>query len=398
MFGAALVQAPRLVGRRLHADEQVFVGLRTSLDDLAHEFASRDNPFTTGVMVGLGVVALLLMFTGVVALIFSSRITGGITGAVRELHRGTRRLAAGDLDTMIRLDNEDEFGDLATSFNEMTTAVKQGREDALARERLQQEMETARRIQERLLPHDQPLLAGWDVTGVSIPSLQVGGDYFDFVAPGPERLGVAIGDVSGKGVPAALLMSNLQACLKGQLLHPSPVSDTVARVNDLLAESTDSNMFATFLYGELETTTGRFTCTSAGHDPALVVRRDGAVEWLGSGGLILGMLAGQHYEQVAVDLAEGDVLVLYTDGITEAGAPTPAELAELDDGEELEDRQFGEQRLAEVVAAVRERPALGIREAVLQAVQDHLRDRPQGDDVTLVVIRRGEPLAPSREV
>jgi sigma-B regulation protein RsbU (phosphoserine phosphatase) len=391
VFGATLVDEVQFTGDRIELDEQFFLGLRTSFSDLAREYASDENPLTTGIMVALGVVALLLMVAGLVAIIFSTRIAGGIIGAVKALHRGTRRLAAGDLDAHIELENEDEFGDLAHSFNEMTVAVKQGREDAIARERLQQEMQTARRIQERLLPHEQPLLAGWELTGMSLPSLQVGGDYFDFVSPGDGRLGVAIGDVSGKGMPAALLMSNLQASLKGQLMHRASVSETVSRVNDLLSESTDSNMFATFLYGELDGVTGRFTCTNAGHDPGLVVRRDGRVEWLGTCGLILGMFAHQEYTQTSVDLEPGDVLVLYTDGITEAGAPTPAEVAELGE-DDVDDAQFGEERLAEVVTAAREQSALGIRESVLGAVRAHLGPRPQGDDITLVVIKRSEEI------
>lgn len=395
LFGMGQANEVEFRGGVLNLGRDFEVALHTSLADLVGEFGSEKNELTTAIMVGLGVLGVLLMGAGIVSYAFSSRITGGITSAVKTLHAGTRRLAEGDLETRIEVDNEDEFGDLATSFNEMTTAVKLGREDALARERLQQEMETARKIQERLLPADQPLLAGWEVTGLSLPSLQVGGDYFDFVSPGDGLLGVAIGDVSGKGVPAALLMSNLQACLKGQVMHPAPVADTVSRINDLLSESTDSNMFATFLYGELHAASGRFVCTNAGHDPALVVRRGGEVEWLGTCGLILGMFPDQEYTQATVDLDPGDLLVLYTDGITEAGAPTPAEVAEM--GEDaVEDSQFGEERLAEVVVTARERSAQGVREAILAAVTEHLGPRPQGDDITLVVIKRGEELAPAR--
>ena len=389
-FGAALIPAPHLRDGEM-SEDYLLVTLKTSLADLAGEFISRENVFNIGLIALLGVFAFLLALAALTALVFSLRITGGIVSAVRTLHRGTRRLATGDLEVRIEVPNEDEFGDLADSFNEMTVAVKQGREDALARERLMQEMETARDIQQRLLPHEQPLLRGWEVTGVSIPSLQVGGDYFDFTSPGVERLGVAIGDVSGKGVPAALLMSNLQACLKGQVMHPAPVSDTVTRMNDLLSESTDPHMFATFFYGELDGPTGRFTCTNAGHDPALVVRRDGAVEWISSGGLILGMFGDQKYEQQEITLEPGDVLVLYTDGITEAGLPlvlTDAETEERRDDDE--DQLFGEERLAAVVVAARERSALGIREAVLGAVTEHLAGEPQGDDITLVVVKRGE--------
>ena len=397
-FGAALVPAPHLDGRYVE-EGYIVLHVETAFGDLAHEFFSTENMMNVGLMIALGVAALLLMVTGTVALIFSARITGGITGAVKALHRGTRRIASGDLETVIDIENEDEFGDLADSFNAMTVAVKQGREDALARERLQQEMETARGIQERLLPHDEPLLPGWDVTGVSIPSLQVGGDYFDFLQPGAGRLGVAIGDVSGKGMPAALLMSNLQACLKGQVLHPASVSDVVTRVNDLLAESTDPHMFATFFYGEIDSRTGHVTSTNAGHNPPLLVRRDGTVEWLETGGLLLGMLAGQPYEQVAVELDPGDVLVLYTDGITEAGAPEIPMSDEEADGnfpDDVDDDEvmFGEARLAEVVVRARGRSALGIREAILAAVHDFVTDGVQGDDITLVVVRRREDFLP----
>jgi len=411
-FGGAFVPAPVLDEHGL-ADAMLMLELQTSLRHLTREFFNPDqNVFNIAMMVAMGLLAVLLLLTGLAALMLSLRITGGIVEAVKALHRGTRRLAAGDLDTMIEVQSEDEFGDLADSFNEMTVAVKQGRQDAIARERLQQEMSTARAIQERLLPHDQPLLAGWEVTGVSIPSLQVGGDYFDFLQPGDGRLGIAIGDVSGKGVPAALLMSNLQACLKGQVLHPAPVAATVSRVNDLLAESTDPHMFATFFYGELDGASGRFTSTNAGHEPALVVRRDGTVEWLVAGGLLLGMFAGQPYDQAEVDLGPGDVLVLYTDGITEAGAPLilPGEDRPEPDDEDSgaaggaeggpdwddEDLLFGEERLARAVVAARERSAVGIREAVLAAVQRHLDGRPQGDDITLVVVKRGEEQPPAR--
>lgn len=397
-FGTTIVPA-------LYADGQsygrgyLWIVLQTSFSDLVREFASREAALNMVVLIVLGAIAIVFFIAALTALVFSLRITGGITGAVRALRRGTQRLAAGDLDVVIELENEDEFGELADSFNVMTVAVKQGREDALARARLQQEMATARRIQERLLPSQAPSLAGWEVTGVSLPSLQVGGDYFDFLPAAPERLGLAIGDVSGKGVPAALLMSNLQASLKGQVLNQAPVSEVVARINNLLANSTEPHMFATFIYGELDTNAGTFISANAGHEPPLLVRRDGSVVWLTEGGLLLGMFADQTYETVTTALAPGDVLVLYTDGITEAGAPNPA-AAEGDTSgaegdrpfadDEADDAMFGEQQLAAVVCAARARPALGIREAILSAVQAHLAGRTAGDDITLVVVKRSE--------
>lgn len=405
-FGTTMVAALHLNEQRLSRGS-IWLALQTSLTDLGREFASTEAALNMVILIVLGVIAIIFFATALTAFIFSLRITGGITGAVKALHRGTQRLAAGDLDVVIELENEDEFGDLAESFNTMTVAVRQGREDALARERLQQEMQTARQIQERLLPREAPSPAGWQLTGVSLPSLQVGGDYFDFLQLTPARLGLGIGDVSGKGVPAALLMSNLQASLKGQVLHDLPVSEVLARINRLLATSTDPHMFATFIYGELDTASGAFVYANAGHEPPLLVRRDGSVAWLRGGGLLLGMFADQRYEAVTVELAPGDVLVLFTDGITEAGAPNPAldrdrdadadedgaggtRRGDADREQDVDDREFGEDRLAEVVQRARGRSALGIREAILAAVHAHLAGRPPGDDITLVVVKRIE--------
>ena len=348
----------------------------------------------------LGIVAALFLLLEAAALLLGLRIATGITSAVGRLHQGTRRLAEGDLETRIDLPNEDELGDLARSFNEMTLAVRRGRDEAVARERLERELATARTIQERLLPHDAPELPGFEITGVSVPSLQVGGDYFDFLDLGDDRLGVAVGDVSGKGIPAALLMSNLQASLHGQVIHPSSVAEVVTRVNDLLVQSTDTHMFATFYYGVLDRRDGTFTGVNAGHNPPLLCRADGTVEELGAGGLILGMLPEQSYIQQTLTLDPGDMLVLYTDGITEAMGPRPESPDDESVPEEgpdlfpsLEDdvddvSMFGDERLLSVLRAPRGGSAMEVREALLRAVSDFTAGEPQSDDITLVVIRR----------
>ncbi len=245
--------------------------------------------------------------------------------------------------------------------------MKKGRDDALARERLTRELQTAREIQERLLPHDEPRLSGFEITGASIPSREIGGDYFDFLLQPDDRIGIAIGDVSGKGMPAALLMSNLQASLHGQVIHPSSVAEVVARVNDLLVASTDPHMFATFFYGLLDTRSGVFTTTNAGHNPPLLLRADGTTALLGEGGLLLGMLPDQDYRQQETVIGPGDVVVLYTDGITEAAGPS----AEPDDPEAM----FGEEALLDVVRRHAHLPAVGIKEAILAAVAAHTAGR-----------------------
>jgi serine phosphatase RsbU (regulator of sigma subunit) len=378
-FGGTFLSVGELAGNRLD-EHSLFLRLRVGAADLKADFIQGESNLNVAIVVALAFVAFLFLVIEGFALFFGVRISEGIVAGVHALHRGTRAVAGGDLDAVITIPNEDEFGDLARSFNEMTLAVKHGREIALANDRLTQELSTARAIQIRLLPGQQPLVPGYEVTGASIPSREIGGDYYDFLAQGEDAIGIAIGDVSGKGMPAALLMSNLQASLHGQVLHRGTVASVVQRVNDLLVRSTDPHMFATFFYGVLDTATGSFTCTNAGHNPPLVLRRDGSLERLTMGGLLLGMIGDMVYLQDTVVLAPGEVIVMYTDGITEAVSPGA--------DEEDPEAMFGEERLCDVLLRSRHLPASGIQDAILAAVADHTRGVAQSDDITLVVIRR----------
>ena len=379
LFGVTLFEVNRFDGEKLDS-KSLIINLRVGWQDLKAEFLEGDSNLNIAVVVGLGVVAFLFLVLEIFAFFFGVRISEGIVSAVHVLHRGTRSVAAGNLDTVIDIPNQDEFGDLAASFNEMTSAVKQGREIALANDRLKRELETARAIQVRLLPTSEPVVTGFQVVGASIPSREIGGDYFDFLAQADDEIGIAIGDVSGKGMPAALLMSNLQASLHGQVLHPGTVSGVVERVNDLMVKSTDPHMFATFFYGLLNARNATFTCTNAGHNPPILLRASGEIEELTTGGLLLGMLGEQVYQQDTVSLAPGEIIVLYTDGITEAVGPA----ADEDDY----DAMFGEDALYEVLRRNRHLPAAGIKDAILDAVSAHTSGVAQSDDITLVVIRR----------
>lgn len=361
--------------------QDILLLIEGSLSSIVRELFSERNPLSVVVMVALLTLAVLMFILEAFALFFGVRITTGITSAVKALHRGTRRIAAGDLDTQIVIPNEDELGDLATSFNVMSAAVKKGREEAIARERLERELETARQIQEKLLPHEMPQVPGFEIAGTSVPSQQVGGDYFDFIDMETGQLGVAIADVSGKGIPAALLMANLQASLHAQVLKPGTVADVAFRMNNLLVRSTDTHMFATFFYGILDRKKSTFTSTSAGHNPPLLFRSDGKIERLEAGGLILGFLPDQKYIQKTLKIKPGEVLVLYTDGITEAVGASSKKIAE---------SLFGEERLIEVVRAHLTKSAGEIQASILKAISAHTGDTPQYDDITLVVIKRKE--------
>jgi len=357
---------------------QVLLILETSLADIWSDVFSRRNPMGTAFLAGIIATSGLLAVLELLTLILGLRITKGITSAVKALDRGTRRIAGGDFDTKTVVENEDELGDLAHAFNEMAAAVKRGREEALRRQTIERELFVAREIQERLLPHAMPRVPGFEISGTSLPSQQVGGDYFDFLEMPSGGLGIAIADVSGKGIPAALLMANLQASLHGQAIESGETALVVAKINNLLARSTDANMFSTFFYGILDRSVAEFTYTNAGHNPPLLVRGGGAVERLEPCGLILGFMMDQAYDQRTVRLEPGDILVLFTDGITEAVRP----------GAPAETKYFGEERLLQAILAGADGGATEVQKAILKAVASHTGEAPQEDDITLVVIKR----------
>jgi serine phosphatase RsbU (regulator of sigma subunit) len=361
--------------------QTILITIQASISNILREIFSEKNPLSLAVMAVLFSLAFMMFFLESLALIFGVRITSGITSAVKALHRGTQRIAEGDLETKIVIPSEDELGDLATSFNVMAGAVKRGREEAIARERLERELETARQIQERLLPHEMPQLPGFEIAGTSLPSQQVGGDYFDFLDMGSGKLGVAIADVSGKGIPAALLMANLQASLHAQIIKKGTVAEVASRMNSLLVRSTDTHMFATFFYGILDRIKSTFTSTNAGHNPPLLFSTDGKARRLEAGGLVLGFLPDQKYTQETVGLKQGEVLVLYTDGITEARGRSSRKISE---------NLFGEEKLIEVVRANLAKSAVDIQAAILKAISNHTSNAAQDDDITLVVIKRKE--------
>jgi sigma-B regulation protein RsbU (phosphoserine phosphatase) len=362
-------------------DQKILLMTESSLFRVLQALFSEQNPLSQLVMSVLLLLFVILLILEAFALFFGIRIAGGITSAVKALHQGTRQIAKGDFDIQIDIPNEDELGDLAISFNEMAAAVKQGQEEAIERERLERELETAREIQEKLLPHEMPIVSGFEITGTSLPSQQVGGDYFDFLDIGEGQLGIAIADVSGKGIPAALLMANLQASLHAQVFQTGKVADVAYRINNLLYRSTDAHMFVTFFYGILDKKRSIFTSTNAGHNQPLLFRADGRIERLSEGGLILGFQPDVHYDQQTVAIRPGEVIVLYTDGITEAGDPG---------SEMVAGDLFGVERLVGIIQAKLNNSARVIQSAILEAIAEHTHNAPQYDDITLVVIKRNE--------
>ncbi|HTC36888.1 MAG TPA: SpoIIE family protein phosphatase [Bryobacteraceae bacterium] len=237
------------------------------------------------------------------------------------------------------------------------------------------QLEQAAEIQRGLLPVQAPDVAGVDLAGYNAACHTVGGDYYDFLPYPDGRVGILVGDVAGKGMPAALLMSSLQARVQVLFDDPENLAALVTRLNRIITSNCPSNRFITFFIGILDPKTGNLTYVNAGHNPPLVAHADGSVEKLEGTGLILGILAVAAYTQKTCNLAPGDALLLFSDGVSEPVRPDS-------------DEEFGEDRLAQSFAKLRDQDAQSIIDTINQQVREFTGGLPLPDDITLVVAKR----------
>ena len=240
--------------------------------------------------------------------------------------------------------------------------------------RLREEMRVAYDIQMKLLPSTFPKIKGYDIAGKSIPAKDVGGDYFDFIEIDENRIAFCLGDISGKGIPAALLMANLQATLRGQALMNISCKQTIDFSNKLLHNSTDFNRYATLFYGILNTNENEIIYCNAGHNvPVLLDYNLNSIN-LDSGGIVVGALPDYEYQETCLKFDIGNLLVLYSDGITEA----------MNKNEE----EFGEERLQNVVKQNKDAASGDLINIIMSSVNEFAEYSPQMDDMTVVVIKR----------
>src|SRR5918912_2775813 len=271
---------------------------------------------------------------------------------------------------------EDHLKVLTTLASVAAIRVENARllEEQMERERLEHELQLASEIQQRFQPTAPPQGEGYELQGISFPCYEIGGDYYDFIKREDGRLVIALGDVSGKGTAAALLMSSLHAAVHAQASSNQSLGETISAVNRYLAENIPANRFVTLFYAELDPQTGSLSFINAGHNPPLIVHAAGTVEQLASGGLPLGIKPDADYREGRTQLQPGDVLVIYSDGVTEAVSPT---------GEE-----FGATRLYEVVSRNIEASAAGIRDRIESSLTKFAQGTSAADDITLVIVKR----------
>ncbi|MFQ5769048.1 MAG: SpoIIE family protein phosphatase [bacterium] len=283
-------------------------------------------------------------------------------------------IALGEKITKLKFLKE-ELDFLTTLGNLSMISIENARlfEEALEKQRLEEELQIASDIQKQLLPDVCPKIENYDVAAINIPSRQVGGDYYDCININEHQYIFCIADVSGKGAPAAILMSNLQASLHALVNTDLTLDEITSRINDLIYRNTSFDKFITYFFGLLDLKNRTFTSVNAGHNPPYLFHNNGSFQTLEEGGLILGMMPNMPYATETVQLKAGDCLVMFTDGVSEA----------MNEKEE----EFEEKRIEACVLENYCASAEGILQNIIKSVKAFSEGQPQADDITILVIK-----------
>jgi len=239
---------------------------------------------------------------------------------------------------------------------------------------IEKELALAARIQQRLLPAAPPVVAGYELAGMNVPCKAVGGDTFDYLMRDNGRLGIALGDVSGKGIGAALIMAMFQSAFRAHAGTEIGLRELVGRLNRAVCRNAEEGKFITFFCAEVDLERHVLRYVNAGHNPPMLIRGDGQVEKLSTGGIILGFLPDSPYGVAETEMRPGDLLVMYSDGITEAFNPA--------------EEEYGEARLQQLLLAQRGRPPAEIQDAIVRSVAEFSGGGEQDDDMTLSLLKR----------
>lgn len=339
--------------------------------------------------IGSTAATALLILGGVFLVIeLGSLVTGilltrTITSAVHDLYRATQHVQAGDLSFRVRVPNRDQLAALGDSFNSMMQSVSTLIEEQRQRQRLENELSIAHEVQQQLFPHALPKWPGIELEAVCRPARVVSGDYYDFIRITPTRLAIALADISGKGISAALLMASVQAALRSDVLryregqpgfNPSPLStaEIVSHLNRHLFRNTSDERYATFFFGVFDTQTRQLSYTNAGHLPPIYISGD-RVERLQTGGMVVGLFNDVPFAQGSIEIAPGGLLIAYSDGLIEP--------------ENVYGEEFGTERLIDLAKHNRDASPHAVADALMRAAEEWSGSPEQADDMTVVVAR-----------
>ena len=365
----------------------------------AHLFAAF-GVFVRGVAYILVGIAIFFAIIELIALIIGTRMTRTVTAAVAQLHVATRHVDRGDFSHRIPIRSNDQLADLARSFNSMTASIEKLILEQKEKQRLENELSIAQEVQAQLFPRQVSELESLEVHGFCRPARTVSGDYYDFLTASSHKLILAVGDISGKGISAALLMATIHSAVRAysveslpQMREPLAVGAVagsgrmmatwpegievspgalLALLNHQLYESTPPEKYATLFLGIYDGRSHHLTYSNGGHLPPILIGKEGGVRRLEAGGTVVGLFDNMCYDEGSVEMHAGEIFLAYSDGVTEP---------------ENEFGEFGEQRLIDLVRDNRDLPLSQISQIVTMAVDDWIGDNEHPDDVTLVLAR-----------
>jgi phosphoserine phosphatase RsbU/P len=381
------------------ADGLNALGIHTRPSLLYDRLFAALGEFSQMVEYALVAIGVILAIIELIALYIGTRLTRTVTGAVAELYAATTFVNRGDLSHRIPVQSSDQLASLATSFNAMTASLENLLEEQRDKQKLENELIIAQEVQAQLFPRTFSQLASLEVHGFCRPARTVSGDYYDFLTVDPETLIFAVGDVSGKGISAALLMATIHSAVRAYSIEGIPLvrqmmaasvdelssliprelrgaevspSSLLSLLNHQLYASTPAEKYATLFLAFYEGRKRKLTYTNGGHLPPIILAEDGSARRLDCGGTVVGLFDNVNYDETSISLRPGEIFLAYSDGVTEP---------ENDYGE------FGEDRLMELVYENRRQPLVQISETVTAALDDWIGAREQPDDITLVLAR-----------
>jgi sigma-B regulation protein RsbU (phosphoserine phosphatase) len=363
-------------GDKLGEKQPVFAAYTARPSVLNGRIFSSLGEFSNSRVYGFEVVAVFLLLLGIFGLITGFVLIRAITGAVDELYRATQLVQAGDLTHRVKIERRDQLGILGESFNLMTGSILSLIEEQRQRQRLENEISIAREVQNQLFPQRVPSVPGVEIEAICKAARTVSGDYYDFIQLSPTRIAIAIADISGKGISAALLMASLQAALRSQLLAPGSDSmstaELVARLNLHLVRNTGDDRFATFFVAVYDSATRLLRYTNAGHLPAFCICGDHAL-YLDKGGMVLGVIEDYPFVEGSETVPPDAILVGYSDGLVEP--------------ENVYGEEFGIQRLRDSALRLNAGSPSAIAQGMMLAADEWAGTAEQADDMTVIVAR-----------
>ena len=363
-------------GEKAGEKQPVFAAFTARPSVLNGRIFSSLGEFSGSLVFEFEVTAVLLVLIQVLAVITGIVLTRAITGTVDQLYEATRHVQEGDLAHTVKIERRDQLGILGESFNLMTGSIRSLIDEQKQKQRLEGELSIAREVQNQLFPQRVPSVPGVEIEAICKAARTVSGDYYDFIQLSPTRIAIAIADISGKGISAALLMASLQAALRSQLLAPGSetlsTAELVGRLNVHLTRNTADDRFATFFIGVYDCETRLLRYTNAGHLPAFCLCGDHAV-YLDKGGMVLGVFEEYEFVQGVENVPPNAVLIGYSDGLVEP--------------ENVYGEEFGITRLRDAALQLNGASPRTIALGMMQAVEDWAGTPEQADDMTVIVAR-----------